>query len=176
MTSLQKIRRIVDGVLSGVCCFIFAAMIVIGTYQIATRYFFNRPSTKSEELLTYSFTWMALLISAYVFGKRDHMRMGFLADNVTGKKRVILEVAIEILCILFAGVVMLFGGITITMLTMTQKTASLGVHMGTIYVVVPITGALIVFYGVLNIIDLLQGRIEAEQSDEVAEAAEENVN
>ena len=38
------------------------------------------------------------------------------------------------------------------------------------------TGALIVFYGVLNIIDLLQGRIEAEQSDEVAEAAEENVN
>lgn len=176
MTALQKIRHIVDKILTSVCCVIFALMVVIGTYQIVTRYFFNRPSTRSEELLTFSFTWMALLISAYVFGKRDHMRMGFLADNVTGKNRVILEVAIEVLCTLFAAVVMLFGGITITMLTMTQKTASLGVHMGTIYVVVPITGALIVFYGILNIIDLLHGKIDAEQSDEVAEAAEENVN
>ena len=38
----------------------------------------DSPSTVSEELLTYSFTWMALLSSALVFGKRDHMRMGFL--------------------------------------------------------------------------------------------------
>ena len=57
-------------------------MTVIGTYQIVTRYFFNKPSTVSEELLTYSFTWMALLASAYVFGKRDHMRMGFWQINL----------------------------------------------------------------------------------------------
>ena len=60
------------------------AMVVVGTYQISARYFFNRPSTVSEELLTYCFTWMALFASALVFGKRDHMRMGFLADKITG--------------------------------------------------------------------------------------------
>ena len=59
-------------------------MTAVGSYQIITRYFFNRPSTVSEELLTYSFTWMSLLASAYVFGKRDHMRMGFMADKLTG--------------------------------------------------------------------------------------------
>lgn len=72
----------------GVCIIaLFAFMTLIGTYQIVTRYFFNRPSTVSEELLTYSFTWMSLLAAAYVFGKRDHMRMGFLADQITGPAR-----------------------------------------------------------------------------------------
>ena len=56
-------------VLGFVIIALFAFMTLIGTYQIVTRYFFNRPSTVSEELLTYAFTWMALLASAYVFGK-----------------------------------------------------------------------------------------------------------
>ena len=76
---MLKIKAGIMRVLSIVIIFLFAFMTVIGTYQIVTRYFFNKPSTVSEELLTYSFTWMALLASAYVFGKRDHMRMGFLA-------------------------------------------------------------------------------------------------
>ncbi|MBR2528404.1 MAG: TRAP transporter small permease [Blautia sp.] len=160
MKTLQTIRHIVDKILSTVCCILFAAMVVIGTYQIVTRYFFNRPSTISEELLTYSFTWMALLISAYVFGKRDHMRMSFLVDKISGKPRMVLEIVIEGMTIAFALVVLLMGGITIRSLTMTQKTASLGVHMGTIYTVVPITGALIIFYGILNIIDLVKGKKE----------------
>lgn len=60
----------------------FAFMVIIGTYQILVRYIFNSPSTVSEELLTYSFTWMSLFAAAYVFGKREHMRMGFLADKL----------------------------------------------------------------------------------------------
>ena len=81
MENMHKIRAGIMRVLGIVITCLFALMTLIGTYQIVTRYFFNRPSTVSEELLTYSFTWMALLASAYVFGKRDHMRMGFLADK-----------------------------------------------------------------------------------------------
>ena len=73
---------------------------------------------------------MALLSTALVFGKRDHMRMGFLADKVTGQKKKVLEIGIELLIILFALVVMVYGGISIMKLTMTQITASLGVSYG----------------------------------------------
>ena len=157
MEFLTAIRSIIDRVLSGVCCFLFAAMVVIGTYQIVTRYVFNSPSTVSEELLTYSFTWMSLLISAYVFGKRDHMRVAFLADKLRGTPRTVLEVCIEALTVAVAAVVLFYGGMTIMQLTMTQKTASLGVPMGIIYTVVPVTGALISIYGLLNIADLITG-------------------
>lgn len=97
METMLKIKAGIMRVLSIVIIFLFAFMTVIGTYQIVTRYFFNKPSTVSEELLTYSFTWMALLASAYVFGKRDHMRMGFLADKLTGSARKALELCIDAL-------------------------------------------------------------------------------
>ena len=157
MEVLHRIRGVIDKILSSACAVFFGLMVIVGTYQIVTRYFFNAPSTVSEELLTYSFTWMALLASAYVFGKRDHMRMGFLADKVTGTGRKVLEISIECLVLLMALSVMVYGGFTIMQLTMTQKTASLGIPMGYIYTVLPVSGLLIVFYSIVNIVDLAAG-------------------
>ena len=154
MKALTALRKGINTVLSYATGVIFAFMVCIGTYQIVTRYFFNSPSTVSEELLTYSFTWMALLASAYVFGKRDHMRMGFIADNVTGALRKLLETAIELLIMVMVAGIMIYGGASLMQLTMTQKTASLGIPMGVIYTIVPVSGALVFVYGILNIIDL----------------------
>ena len=60
----KTVRKWMDRIIMGACIVLFAFMVVIGSYQIITRYFFNAPSTVSEELLTYSFVWMALLASA----------------------------------------------------------------------------------------------------------------
>ena len=155
MEGMHKVRAGIMRILGIVIICLFAMMTVIGTYQIVTRYFFNRPSTVSEELLTYSFTWMALLASAYVFGKRDHMRMGFLAYKITGPARKCLEIAIDLLTFAFAGVVMVYGGISITKLTMIQTTASLRVPMGYIYVIVPVTGLLIMLFSLMNAADMM---------------------
>lgn len=157
MDALHKIRAVLMKILGLFIIFLFAMMTVIGTYQIVTRYFFNRPSTVSEELLTYSFTWMALLASAYVFGKRDHMRMGFLADKITGTAKKVLETAIDLLTFVFSAIVMVYGGISITKLTLIQKTASLQVPMGYIYIIIPVTGILIMFFSFTNAMDMLHG-------------------
>ena len=150
-------------VVSTICIILFAVMGIVGTYQIITRFVFNSPSTVSEELLTYTFAWMAIFSSAYVFGKRDHMRMTFVADKLPKEQRKILEIVIELLIIAFAVIVLIYGGFTIMGLTMTQKTASLGVMMGVIYAVVPISGILIAIYGVLNVIDLCAGYENTEE-------------
>ncbi|HBA96773.1 MAG TPA: TRAP transporter small permease [Lachnospiraceae bacterium] len=155
MEALHKIRKVIDLVLSSACAVIFAAMVVIGTYQIVTRFIFRSPSTVSEELLTYSFTWMALLSSAYVFGKRDHMRMGFMADKAGPGGQKVLGILSEILIMILAASVLIYGGVTITNLTMTQSTASLGIPMGVVYTIIPISGVLIVLYSILNLADLI---------------------
>lgn len=155
---MEAMHKAKAGIMKGlgiVIIALFVFMTLIGSYQIVTRYFFNKPSTVSEELLTYSFTWMSLLASAYVFGKRDHMRMGFLADKFTGPGRRYLEAAIDLLTFAFAGVVMVYGGISITKLTMIQTTASLRVPMGYIYVIVPVTGVLIMLFSLMNAADML---------------------
>ena len=163
METLHKIRKGMNTVVSTICIVLFAVMVVVGTYQIITRFVFNNPSTISEELLTYTFAWMAIFSSAYVFGKRDHMRMTFVADKLPKEQRKILEIVIELLIIAFAVIVLIYGGFTIMGLTMTQKTASLGVMMGVIYAVVPISGILIAIYGVLNVIDLCAGYENTEE-------------
>ena len=156
MIILNNIRKVINTVIKIACILLFGFMVIIGTYQILVRYIFNNPSTISEELLTYSFTWMSLFAAAYVFGKREHMRMGFLADKLSEKKLTILNVVIEIITIAFALIVMVYGGISITSLSMTQKTASLGIPMGYIYIVIPITGVVIALYGVLNVVGLIR--------------------
>ena len=166
METLHKIRKGLNAVVSTICVILFAVMVIVGTYQIVTRFIFNNPSTVSEELLTYTFAWMAMFSSAYVFGKRDHMRMTFVVDKLPKAQRKILEIVIELLVIAFAVIVLIYGGFTIMGLTMTQKTASLGVMMGVIYAVVPICGILIAVYGVLNLVDLCKGYENPEIEEE----------
>lgn len=154
MNWVRGIRKVIDTCLSWGCIGIFMALVLIGLYQILVRYVLNSPSTVSEELLTYGFTWMSLLSAALVFGRREHMRMGFLADRITGKARVVLEVVIELLIFAFVGIVMVYGGLEIVKLTMSQTTASLGIPMGVVYLVVLLSGIITAVYCVLNIIDL----------------------
>ena len=87
--------------------------------------------------------------------------MGFLSDMLNKKKLTILNAIIEIIIIAFALIVMVYGGISITSLSMTQKTASLGIPMGYVYIVIPITGVVIAVYGVLNVICLIRKGEEA---------------
>lgn len=175
MNGIQKIRKGMDLFLGGICILIFMLLTVIGTYQIVVRYLFNRPSTVSEELLTYGFAWLALLSAALVFGKREHMRMGFLADKIKGNARTALEVIIELLILGFVSIVMVYGGIEIVKLTMSQQTASLGIPMGIIYVVVIVSGIFTVLYSLLNILQMVSGtkhRLAEENFDKMQERAQ----
>lgn len=165
MSALHQVKDMIMKILGLVIIFLFAAMTVIGTYQIITRYFFNRPSTISEELLTYSFTWMSLFASAYVFGKKDHMRIGFFADKITGNTKKYLEFAIEILAFAFAGVVMVYGGSAITKLTMMQTTASLQIPMGYVYVAVPVAGLIIMVFSLINAADMLHMDFDKKEEE-----------
>lgn len=154
---MEQLEKWLNQILEVICVIFFIFITIIGTYQIVTRYVFNSPSTVSEELLTYSFTWLAVLSAALVFGKREHMRMGFLADKMTGMLAKVVNIIIELLVLLFAAGVMVYGGISITKLTTTQVTASLGIPMAYIYVVIPISGVLIIIYCILNIIKIING-------------------
>lgn len=148
---MSKLKKFLDKSLEIICIALFVFITMIGSYQIITRYVFNSPSTVSEELLTFSFTWLALLAAALIFGKREHMRMSFFADRFKGNTAVIMSIISEILVMLFAGLVLVYGGSAITKLTSTQITASLGVHMSYIYIVLPISGVITILYNIINL-------------------------
>lgn len=153
---MSKLKDMLSRCLEVVCSILFVFITLVGTYQIVVRYVFNSPSTVSEELLTYSFTWLALLAAALVFGKKDHMRMSFISDRFKGNQAVILGILSELLTMLFAGLVLIYGGASITKLTARQITASLGVNMSYIYIILLACGVIIVIYNILNIMEYIK--------------------
>ncbi len=176
---MLRLKSIMTRMLEIICVIMFVFITIVGTYQIVTRYVFNSPSTVSEELLTYSFTWLAVLAAALVFGKREHMRMGFLADKLSPLGLKIVYVVSELLVILFAALVMIYGGISITKLTMTQITASLGLPMSAIYVIIPICGIFTVIFAVINIYEIIKDKnikplSRTDDDETISERAVEN--
>lgn len=160
---LHRIRKGLMGLIGAAAIILLGVMTVVGTWQILSRYAFGKPSTVSEELLTYSFAWMALLASCYVFARRDHMRMAFLADKTGGITRKLLELTGDLLTFGFAAIVMTYGGIEITRLTMTQVTASLQIPMGYVYVILPVSGVLVMFFSFVNAMDTLQKPFDGKE-------------
>lgn len=153
---MQALRKLMDSIVMTICVVLFIEMTIVGTYQICTRYFFNDPSTVSEEIVTYSFTWLSILGAAYVFGKRGHLAMTFLSCKFTGPSRVFLDMFSELLIVLTAVFLLVYGGYVMTVENASQMTNALVISMGAMYAVLPISGVIILVYGVMNLIDLLK--------------------
>ena len=154
---MNKLRSILNKVIETVCMILLVFMVVLATWQIITRYVLNNPSTISEDLLIYSFVWMALLGSAYVFGKKDHMTMVFLRQKLEGKSdklKLGLNVMTELVVMAFSALVLVLGGVQISMLAMGQVSPALGISMGYIYLALPLSGIITIIYNILNLADL----------------------
>ena len=124
--------------------------------------YINSPSTISEELLRYCLIWLAMLGSAYMFGLREHISMTFLVEKFNENAIQKLSILSEVVIIIFSLTVLVYGGINITSLTMKQISAALGVSMGYVYMVLPLSGVLMIFYGVNNILNIIKEKNNVE--------------
>lgn len=149
-------REILDKIMRVLNAAIMAFLTILVVWQVATRYLLNNPSTWSEELTSYMFSWVTLMGAAYVFGKRDHMNIPILVDRLSKKNQLYLDIFIQVLNLGFAATVMVYGGYEITKLTMGQMSSSLSISMGYFYMIIPISGLFIVIYSILNIRDSVQ--------------------
>ena len=86
---MEKMKKLFDRVLEVSCIALMSVMTILVTYQVITRYIFNKPSAVSEVLARYMFVWMVLLCAAYVFGLREHMNIPFVKDKLPPRGRIV---------------------------------------------------------------------------------------
>ena len=149
---MDKIKTVLDKVITAVCVVFFIAMVILTTYQVVTRYVFNSPSSVSEVLTRYLFVWLILLSATYVFGQRDHIYITALKNMFTGTSLKIVNIFGECVVIVFSVLILIYGGGSITSINMVQYDSILKIPTGVIYSIIPVSGVLIVFYSILNII------------------------
>ncbi|OJG13589.1 TRAP dicarboxylate transporter subunit DctQ [Enterococcus asini] len=139
-------------------------MILVVLYQVFTRTVLNNPNTVTEEFVRFGLVWLSMLASAYVVGKKSHLAVTMLSDNLTGSKKRLLEIVVQVLFLIFAAVIMIFGGWKAVTVTMGQVSPSLSLSMGYVYLAVPVAGVFMFIYSLLNLFDEHQ-EIEMEKEE-----------
>lgn len=150
---MKQLRNVLDTILVYVCSGMMGLMSILVVYQVVARYFFNAPSTFSEELMIYLFIWMSLLGGTYIFGRKEHMAMTFLYNSFSPAVKKAADYLIQIVGLIF-GAALLYGGSSIVKLILNQKTPALGIPMGYLYMILPVCGVGILIYTIMNLADL----------------------
>jgi len=160
-------KPLLDRSLAWAICVLMIAMVLNVLWQVFSRWVLSTPSSVTEELARYLMVWLGILGGAYGVGTKSHLAVDYFTSNLKGPAKRWSQLAIEAVVLVFATGVMLGGGVRLVWITFTlgQTSAALGVPLGYVYLVVPLSGACIVIYSLLALRDTWRNQgEEAHQS------------
>lgn len=140
--TLAGLKQHVDRTLEVTLAAVMATMVLAVLWQVATRYLLRDPSSVTEELARFALVWLGLLGASYGFGQRAH-----LAIELIPRTRV-LELIVAACVAAFAILVLMIGGLRLVSATLAlgQTSAALQIERGYVYLALPLSGAIILFY------------------------------
>lgn len=153
--SLLSIKLRVDLVLKWVLVFLMAVITLNVLWQVFTRFIMQDPSSYTEELARYMLIWIGILGASYVAGQKMHLAIDLLSTKLDNVKKSYLEIGIQSFIFAFSLFVMVVGGVRLVNITLTsnQISAALQIPLGYVYTVLPISGAIMMFYSFTFIIE-----------------------
>lgn len=156
---MESLVKWVDKALSFMLISAMSGILLAVSWQVLSRYLLKDPSSFTEELARFLLIWIGLLGAAYAYRTHAHLGLNLVLNKLSLPKKRIAMMLVEVLVIVFASVTLAYGGHNLVYITLEleQISASLGVHMGYVYLVIPLSGALIIFYALYHL-TLLAGR------------------
>lgn len=151
---MNTIRQKIDLILSRTLIIIMALMVINVLWQVFTRYLTGSPSSFTDELSRYLMIWLGILGAAYVSGKNMHVAIDYLPSKLKEKPRKRLATFVQIIVLLFALFALVIGGIRLVYISFTlgQTTPALGIPLAVVYLVLPLSGLLIVYYKLADLL------------------------
>ncbi len=154
----MTLKKILDNILEKLVVVLMSALVLDVLWQVFARYLLNSPSSFSDELARFLLIWVGLSGAALATGKNLHLALDIFTSKITdeGWKKG-LEVLVQLLIMLFALLVMIVGGLRLTYITFSleQHSPALGIPVGFVYLIIPITGLVIMIYSLLHIMKVL---------------------
>ena len=143
-------KKTIDKILGTILVVLMALMTLDVLWGVLTRYIVGSQASWSEELARFLLIWIGILGAAYASGQNMHLSIDLLKPSLSEKGQKQLTMVINGLIIFFAGAVMVVGGFRLMYITQTlgQLSPALRIPMYLIYMVVPISGLLVIYYKV----------------------------
>ena len=152
---------VLDRALAGVLIALTVVMVVTVTWQVATRYLLNSPSSYTEELATYLLLWISLLGAAYALRRRAHLGIDIVTARLRPAARKQARVVSYGVVALFSLVALVVGGGLLVSVTfdLGQRSAAFQVPVGYVYLALPLSGLLMAYYAAVGAAETLRGTV-----------------
>jgi TRAP-type C4-dicarboxylate transport system permease small subunit len=148
----MELRKKVDKIIRWALVVIMGAMVLNVLWQVFTR-FIGIPSSFTDELARYLMIWLGLLGAAYVSGKKMHVAIDLISSKLSEKGKRILFSSISTIVAIFSLLALVIGGFRLVYITfdLGQNSPALQVPLALVYLIIPISGLLIIFYKISDI-------------------------
>src|SRR5690554_5341781 len=112
MESIRKLRNFIVQVQIKIGAVFIAIFLLTILFQIFTRYA-SIPATWVEDVTKYSFVWAVFMGASWAVGRNEHFAFTALADKLSGKKKIIHQIIIHLITMIFT-ISMIKYGIDVT--------------------------------------------------------------
>lgn len=150
----MQLRKTIDKILANFLVIIMAVMVLNVLWQVASRFILGSPSSFTDELARYLMIWVGILGAAYVSGRNMHVAIDVLPTRLSPPVQKRLMFIVRVLIILFCLLAMVVGGSRLVYITyvLGQNSPALQVPLAVVYAVIPISGLLIIYYKLSDIL------------------------
>ena len=150
MSMFEPLIEKIDKTLRVLLVVMMAILVVDVTWQILTRFVLPKPSSFTEEIARFLLIWISLIGSAYAYRLHSHLGFDLLVRNVSASRATLLFRLSCLLVAIFAISILIVGGGNLVYLTwiLDQSSPVLNAPMALIYIVIPLSGLLFLFYSI----------------------------
>ena len=136
--------------------FLMSILVIDVLWQVFSRYLLSSPSSFTDELAGFLLIWVGVLGAAYVAGRKEHLAIDILIQKSSPARQRKLQYIIYSIIFLFAFFVMVVGGVILmyTRFILQVKSAALQLPLGYVYIILPISGLIIMYYEVLHMLEI----------------------
>jgi len=153
---MRNVIKLIDKCVAGALMLAMTAILLTVVWQVVSRFILQDPASVTEELSRFLLVWIGLLGAAFAYRQKVHLGFNLIVEKQPAQRRKWILSLVEVLVIVFCATTLTFGGSELVSLTLEleQISASLGIKMGYVYCVLPISGVLIIGYALINIYNL----------------------
>ncbi|WP_319529937.1 TRAP transporter small permease [uncultured Cohaesibacter sp.] len=167
---MDSIFKLLRKFLYGISVAAMIVMLVIIFMQVITRYIFGFSFEWSEELARFLFVWVVFLGSALIMGEDGHLAVELLPRLLNGTKPGFLLNLFINACGYVFILLLIVQGWKMTETMTFQTSPGLNISMSYVYVIMPVSGVLMLMYHVKDTIKIFRTLINGPDDDAAIKA------
>jgi len=150
----MNLRKKIDITIEKVLVLILAVMVINVLWQVFSRFIVGNPSSFTDELARYLMIWLGVLGAAYVSGQNMHVAINVIPSKSSVRSQKKMKLIVHILVITFCLLALVIGGSRLVYITyiLEQQSPALRLPLAAVYSVLPISGLLIIYYKISDIL------------------------